>query len=147
MTAADNVGLGLDPGLRLSKLQLEKVNAALTHVGLGNRADAKPADLSGGERQRVALARALVRNQPILLLDEPLGQLDPALRIETLGLIARLRQENQLTVLMVLHTPEEAASFVDRFAYLHDGRVAASFTPDDFNARALPPKVLEYLGE
>ncbi|VAW16877.1 Thiamin ABC transporter, ATPase component [hydrothermal vent metagenome] len=147
MTAADNIGLGLDPGLRLDGAQKSTVASALTRVGLGDRLDARPGDLSGGERQRVALARALVRRRPVLLLDEPLGQLDPALRRQTLALIAGLHREHRLTILMVLHTPTEAMDFVDRYIFIEQGKVAASFTPAEFKARQLPPGVLSYLGE
>lgn len=147
MTAADNVGLGLDPGLRLSAKQNSKVADALARVGLADRRNDLPGDLSGGERQRVALARALVRNRPVLLLDEPLSQLDPALRFETLRLISDLHNDRQLTILMVLHTPWEAVAFVDRYLFIDKGETSAEFTPDEFRRRKLPEAVLAYLGE
>lgn len=147
MSAADNVGLGLDPGLRLNAEQKKTVGAALCRVGLGDRLDARPGDLSGGERQRVALARALVRRRPVLLLDEPLGQLDPALRRQTLALIAGIHREHRLTILMVLHTPTEAMAFADRYVFVEQGQVAATFTPAELKLRQLPPGVRSYLGE
>lgn len=147
MTADENVGLGLDSGLRLSASQKKTVSAALSRVGLEGRNGARPGDLSGGERQRVALARALVRQRPVLLLDEPLSQLDPSLRLQTLRLIADIHREYQLTILMVLHTPDEAAAFVDRYIFVETGTVAATFSPAQFKSRQLPQGVLAYLGE
>jgi thiamine transport system ATP-binding protein len=146
LTIGQNVGLGLDPGLRLDEGQKETVRAALARVGLEARAAALPGDVSGGERQRVALARSLVRDRPVLLLDEPLSQLDPALRGDMLDLVAEIRAERGLSVLMVLHTPEEAAGHVDRFAFLAAGRVTATFAPGDLASGRLGPDVLAYLG-
>lgn len=147
MSAADNVGLGLDPGLRLNGKQKTAVAGALARVGLADRAAAHPGDLSGGEQQRVALARALVRRRAVLLLDEPLGQLDPSLRRQTLELIAEIHREHRLTILMVLHTPIEAVEFVDHYIFVASGAVAASFTPAELNSRRLPRDVLSYLGD
>lgn len=146
MTAAQNVGLGFDPGLKLNQTQKDGVADALDQVGLSRRAQAGPGEMSGGERQRVALARALVRRKPLLLLDEPLGQMDPALRSDTLRLISTIREKHNLTVLMVLHTPAEAIDFVDRFVFIGGGKVAASFAPADLTSRHLPTDVLDYLG-
>ena len=146
LSVADNVGLGIDPGLRLGPAERARLIEALASVGMESRADAMPGGLSGGERQRAALARALVRERPILLLDEPLGQLDPALRRGMLELIAGLARARGLTILMVLHTPGEAAGFVDRYAFIEAGRVAAGMTGEDFAAGRVPDAVARYLG-
>ena len=82
LSIAENVGLGIDPGLKLDSSGRQRVFAALARVGLGGYERRLPGSLSGGERQRVALARALVRRRPILLLDEPFAALDPAMRAE-----------------------------------------------------------------
>jgi thiamine transport system ATP-binding protein len=147
LTAADNVGLGIDPGLRLDPAARARRDEALEAVGMGGRGAALPGTLSGGERQRVALARALVRDRPVLLLDEPLSQLDPALRRDMLELIAALGRTRGLTIVMVLHAPEEASRLVDRFAFIDDGRIAALIEAGDFAARRYPRAVARYLGE
>jgi thiamine transport system ATP-binding protein len=146
LSVADNVGLGIDPGLRLDAPARARRDHALASVGLAGRGPDMPGTLSGGERQRTALARALVRERPILLLDEPLSQLDPALRRDILELIAELRRAAGLTVLMVLHTPQEAAGFVDSYACVEAGRIAAELSAADFAAGRLPPVVRRYLG-
>jgi len=125
LSVGDNVGLGIDPGLRLDGEAIARRDAALASVGLEGRGKDMPGTLSGGERQRVALARALVRDRRVLLLDEPLSQLDPALRCDMLELIAALRRTRTLTIIMVLHTPQEAAGFVDRYVFIEDGAIAA----------------------
>ncbi|MCV4933010.1 ATP-binding cassette domain-containing protein, partial [Escherichia coli] len=73
-----------------------------------------PGELSGGQRQRAALARCLVRQQPVLLLDEPFSALDPALRQEMLSLVADVCEQQQLTLLMVSHSVEDAARIAPR---------------------------------
>lgn len=80
LTVAQNIGLGLNPGLKLNAAQQEKMHAIARQMGIDNLMARLPGELSGGQRQRVALARCLVREQPILLLDEPFSALDPALR-------------------------------------------------------------------
>ena len=146
LSIADNVGLGLDPGLKLDDEARARRDQALASVGLAGRGGDMPGALSGGERQRAALARALVRDRPLLLLDEPLSQLDPALRRGMLELISQLRSVRPLTIIMVLHTPEEAAGFVDRYLYVEDGAIAADIGAADFAAGRRPPIVESYLG-
>ena len=83
-----------------------------------------PDQLSGGQRQRVALARCLVREQPVLLLDEPFSALDPALRQEMLALVKEVCHRQQLTLLMVSHNVEDAARIASRALVIADGRIA-----------------------
>jgi len=96
--------------------------ALLEKVGLENRKDHLPEQLSGGEIQRVAIARALAFNPPILLADEPTGNLDSKNGDAILHLLKQINQDDGCTVVMVTHS-EAAASYSDRKIYLHDGRV------------------------
>ncbi|MEX2650246.1 MAG: thiamine ABC transporter ATP-binding protein [Alphaproteobacteria bacterium] len=125
LSVAANVGLGIDPGLRLTREDRARVADALAHVGLGGLARRLPGQLSGGERQRAALARAFVRRRPVLLLDEPFAALGPALRREMLDLVDSLRRKAGLTVLMVSHQPEDARRIAERTAFVFEGRVLA----------------------
>lgn len=139
LTAAQNVGLGLDPGLRLDGRQRAEVENALARVDLAGFGARRPAELSGGQRQRVALARALVRDRPLMLLDEPFSALDPGLRREMIALVDDLRREKGLTVLLSLHTPEDAAGRLDQIAFVEAGRVLLSGPPEDvLGARGVP---------
>lgn len=123
LTAFENVGLGLDPALRLDGAARDKVRAALAGVGLAGFEDRKPGALSGGQQSRVALARVLVRRRPLVLLDEPFAALGPALRIEMLDLVRRVAAETRATVLMVSHDPDDARRIADLTMLIADGRV------------------------
>jgi putative ABC transport system ATP-binding protein len=122
LTATENVALPL----RLQgtgKHEAEsQANTMLLRVGLKPRATHRPDQLSGGERQRVALARALIFRPPLLLADEPTGNLDSSTGEDILRLMDDLQQETQSTLLMVTHNAE-AASHCDRIVTLHDGRI------------------------
>jgi len=124
LTVRQNIGLGMDPGLKLTAKQRQKCDAIAQQMGLTELSDRLPGELSGGQRQRVALARCLVLEQPILLLDEPFSALDPALRQEMLQLVKDVCQEKQLTMLMVSHSVEDAASIAPRAVVVADGRIA-----------------------
>lgn len=124
LTVRQNIGLGLDPGLKLSAAQKSKLDAIAAAMGLEALLNRLPGELSGGQRQRVALARCLVREQPLLLLDEPFSALDPALRQEMLTLVNEVCERQQLTLLMVSHNVEEAARIASRAVVIADGRIA-----------------------
>jgi thiamine transport system ATP-binding protein len=145
MTAARNVGLGLRPDLRLDRAGWDRVDAALAAVGLAGLGGRLPAELSGGERSRVALARALLRDRPILLLDEPFAALGPALRDEMLDLVARLRAEADATLLMVTHRPEDARRIAPHTILVDGGRVHAP-APTAALLDDPPPALAAYLG-
>lgn len=124
LNVQQNIGLGLDPGLKLSALQREKLLHIARQMGIDNLMRRLPGELSGGQRQRVALARCLVRDQPVLLLDEPFSALDPALRQEMLALVSDVCHNRQLTLLMVSHSVEDAARIAPRSVVVADGRIA-----------------------
>lgn len=123
LTVAQNIGLGLHPGLKLDPQQKQALQDIARRVGLDALLDRLPSQLSGGQRQRAALARCLVRQQPLLLLDEPFSALDPALRKEMLQLVDEVCQERKITLLMVSHSIEDAARIAPRSILIVDGRV------------------------
>ena len=123
LTVFENIGLGLDPGLKLSQEDKENIIVAASRVGLQKYLDRLPEQLSGGQKQRVALARCLIRQRPLLLLDEPFSALDPALRQDMLKLVKSLAREQQTTVLMVTHSPEDALKIADKCAFIVDGKI------------------------
>lgn len=124
LTVRENIGLGLHPGLKLTAAQRENVATIAREMAIDDLLARLPGELSGGQRQRAALARCLIRQQPILLLDEPFSALDPALRQEMLTLLERLCQAQNLTLLMVSHSLEDAARIAPRSVVVVDGRIA-----------------------
>lgn len=111
LTAHDNVGLALEiaaPDLSLSQVR-ERAAAALVAVGLGDRLDHRPSALSGGEQQRVGLARAMVANPPLLLADEPTGNLDQKTGAVVVDLMFDLARKQGTSVVLITHDPHLAA--------------------------------------
>jgi thiamine transport system ATP-binding protein len=114
LSAAQNVALGVNTTLRLSAAEERRVEDALERVGLLAMADRRANRLSGGEQQRVALARCLIRNRPVLLLDEPFGALDAATRADMLVLVRNIVTERSLATLMVTHDFNECDRIAER---------------------------------
>ncbi|MEL4867361.1 thiamine ABC transporter ATP-binding protein ThiQ [Pantoea agglomerans] len=123
LTVRQNIALGMDPGLKLNDNQRQKLDLIAGQMGITGFIDRLPGELSGGQRQRVALARCLVREQPVLLLDEPFSALDPALRQEMLALVQEVCQRQRLTMLMVSHSIEDAARIAPRSVVIAEGRI------------------------
>lgn len=123
LTVEQNIGLGLDPGLRLNARQQQQLAQIAEQVGLTEHLPRLPSQLSGGQRQRAALARCLIRQRPILLLDEPFSALDPALRGEMLQLLDTVCRQRALTLLMVSHNLDDAARIAPRTLLVVDGRI------------------------
>lgn len=124
LTVRQNIALGMHPGMKLNEAQKHRLLEIAARVVMTEMLDRLPSQLSGGQRQRVALARCLVRQQPVLLLDEPFSALDPALRKEMLQLLDELCQEQNMTLLMVSHSIEDAARIAGRSIVVKDGRIA-----------------------
>ena len=146
LDVAMNVGLGISPRFRRSGKALERVRDALAQVGLAGFADRRPASLSGGEAQRVALARALVRDKPILLLDEPFAALGPSMRADFTGLLSAMQRERGLTMVTVSHSPSELPGLCERLAFVFDGGVAAIGPTADMLNDPPHPALSDYLG-
>jgi len=144
LTVAQNIGLGLDPRLKLSAKQRDRVADALGRVDLGGMGSRRPAELSGGQRQRVAIARALVRDKPLMLLDEPFTGLDPGLRLEMIRLVDGLRKERGIVVLMAIHAPEDASAVADLAAFIDEGRVVALGPPVEILQPGYLPSIDRY---
>lgn len=106
----------------------------------------RPAQLSGGQQQRVALARALVRNPDVLLLDEPLANLDAKLRLEMRSEIRRLQRETGITAILVTHDQVEAMSMCDRIALMNEGRIVQYDKPENMYRKPVDQFVAGFLG-
>lgn len=145
LTAFDNAALGISPNLQLSSQERRQVSDALERVELQDFATRLPRELSGGERQRVALARALVRNRPVLLLDEPFAALGPAMRRQMAELIDQLRQERSLTVMLVTHDPVELSGIASHIAFIDEGTVHAFGKPGEVLQQPMSPQIARYL--
>lgn len=140
-----NVALGVSPDLKLDPQQRAQVDEALARVGLSDFKTRKSTELSGGERQRIAIARALVRDKPVLLLDEPFTALGPALRRDMLDLIREIQKERKLTILMVTHQPEDAEYAASRIAFVQNGRIAHVLPTKQFFSASAPVEIGDYL--
>jgi putative spermidine/putrescine transport system ATP-binding protein len=146
MSVGENVAFGL----RMRNIQRteceERVREALELVQLGALAERRPLELSGGQRQRVALARALVIRPAVLLLDEPLSNLDLKLREEMRIEIAGLQRRLGITTVFVTHDQGEALVMSDRIAVMNAGRIEQVGTPSEIYERPASRFVAEFIG-
>jgi len=146
LTAAGNVAFGLEMRNLPRAERDSRVAEALATVGLAGLADRYPARMSGGQQQRVALARALIIRPDLLLLDEPLSNLDAGLRVEMREEIARLRAAAGITTLFVTHDQEEALALADRVAVMDRGQVVECATPEALTERPRHLFTARFLG-
>ncbi|WP_442866531.1 ABC transporter ATP-binding protein [Aminobacter sp. NyZ550] len=146
MTVARNVAFGLEER-RLPRAEVERrVDAALNLVGLKHLAGRRPAQLSGGQQQRVALARTIAIEPKVLLLDEPLSNLDAKMRVEVRRELRELQQRLQLTTIFVTHDQEEANTVCDRIAVFNEGRIQQVGTPMGLYEKPANLFVANFLG-
>ena len=146
LTVWDNVAFGLVERRVPKETIREKVGAALELVGLSAYGERRPGQLSGGQQQRVALARAIVLRPRLLLLDEPLSNLDARLRLEMRAELRRLQRQIGVTMLYVTHDQEEALSLSDRIVVMRDGRIEQDATPDIVFHRPATAFVASFMG-
>jgi iron(III) transport system ATP-binding protein len=147
MSVQENVAYGLDVRKVTGADRQERVEKALHSVHMHEYAKRKPNELSGGQQQRVALARALVIEPTVLLLDEPLSNLDAKLRLEMRSEIKRICTETKITTVYVTHDQKEALSMADTVAVLRDGSVCQVGPPRTLYDRPASRFVADFLGE
>ena len=146
MTIFDNVAYGLKIKKTPSAEITKKVNHALSLVNLTGLEKRYPGQLSGGQQQRVALARALVLNPDVLLLDEPLSNLDAKIRQQVRAEIRKLQKDLAITAIYVTHDQEEALTLSDRIAVLDHGKLQQLGSPRDLYQRPENPFVADFIG-
>jgi putative spermidine/putrescine transport system ATP-binding protein len=146
MSVAKNIAFGLEMRRQSAQEIASGVQEMLRLVKLEGLAQRLPRELSGGQQQRVALARALAIRPKVLLLDEPLSNLDPALRQEVARDIRILQREGGLTAIMVTHDQDEAMAMADRLVVLQDGRVQQIGSQEDLYERPQTPFVARFIG-
>jgi len=146
MTVFDNVAYGLNLRKVSKQETKERVQKALAQVQLEGYGERKPSELSGGQQQRVAIARCLVLRPKVLLLDEPLSNLDANLRVTMRDEIRRLKEELNLTIIFVTHDQEEALSISDRVMVLKDGSLQQLDKPDTVYHEPVNEFVANFVG-
>ncbi len=132
---------------KMSKDEIERrVHGILELVNLMHHKDSRPSQISGGEQQRVALARALVQEPDILLLDEPLSNLDAKLRVKVREDIRALHNRHGITTVIVTHDQDEALSISDRIAVMNNGRIEQFSTPQELYDNPATEYVANFIG-
>jgi putative spermidine/putrescine transport system ATP-binding protein len=146
MTVRRNIGFGLVTQRR-PKAEIERrVEQALALVRLETQGDKLPGQLSGGQQQRVAIARAIVVEPPLVLMDEPLSNLDAKLRLEMRAEVRRIHTMLGCSTIYVTHDQEEALSLADRILVMIDGQTRQIGTPEDLYSRPAHADVAEFMG-
>ena len=146
MRVRDNLAYGLKARRTDPAVIAQRVADAAAALGIETLLDRRPAELSGGQRQRVALGRAIVRQPKAFLLDEPLSNLDPALRAQARAELRRLHSTLRATVVYVTHDQEEAMTLGGRVAVMRDGAIEQVAPPLDLYARPVNTFVARFIG-
>jgi ABC-type polar amino acid transport system ATPase subunit len=145
MTALGNVALALRKVLKLSRPEAaDRARAALTRVGLADKADAHPNELSGGQQQRVAIARALALEPKIMLFDEPTSALDPELVGSVLAVMRAMR-ESGMTMVVVSHELQFARAAADRVVFIDHGEIVEQGPPARIFGDPAHPRTREFV--
>ena len=146
LSAFENVAFGL----RLQKMSeaeiREKTDEGIATVGLTGFEKRKPAEMSGGQQQRLALARSLVMEPKVLLLDEPLSNLDARLRLEMRTELQRVQKKTGVTMVFVTHDQSEALALADRIVLMKDGKIEQLGTPHELYAEPATAFAAEFMG-
>ncbi len=146
MTVRKNVGFGLAMrGIKGAQAD-RRIDEALALVRLGSQAEKLPGQLSGGQQQRVAIARAVVIRPPVVLMDEPLSNLDAKLRLEMRAEIRGIHDQIGSTTIYVTHDQDEALSLADRIVVMSQGRIMQIGTPEDLYQRPAHAEVADFMG-
>ncbi|WP_311273267.1 MULTISPECIES: ABC transporter ATP-binding protein [unclassified Rhizobium] len=146
LTVYENVAFGLKlKGMKGSALD-DKVASGLKSVGLSSFASRKPAELSGGQQQRVALARSMVMDPKVLLLDEPLSNLDARLRLEMRTELQRVQKATGVTMIFVTHDQVEALALADRIVVMKSGAIEQIGTPEEIYNAPVSSFVADFVG-
>jgi len=146
LTVAENVGFALTVRRRPRSEVRVRVEELLALVRLDGLAGRYPSQLSGGQRQRMVLARALAAEPRVLLLDEPFGALDAAIRAELRDWLRRLHEQVPVTTIVVTHDQDEALELADQIVVVNRGRVEQAGTPAELYDRPATPFVMTFLG-
>ncbi len=147
MTVSQNIGFGLDVRGMPSTEKKKRIGESLELVRMSQYADRLPNQLSGGQQQRVALARAIAFRPDLLLLDEPLSNLDAKLRLEMRSEIRRISHELRITMIYVTHDQHEALSLADQIAVMTAGKIEQIGSPRDVYQRPRTRFVAEFIGD
>ncbi len=147
MTVWQNVGFGLDVRRIATDEKTRRIEQALQRVQMTPYAKRRPNALSGGQQQRVALARALVIEPTVLLLDEPLSNLDAKLRLDMRATIRQICDDARITSVYVTHDQKEALSMADQIALMDEGKIRQVGTPRELYERPLSRFVADFLGQ
>ena len=146
LTVEENVAYGRK-ARKVPKAEIDKkVQEGLELVQIAHLAKRKPNELSGGQQQRVALARAFVIEPSVLLMDEPLSNLDAKLRVQMRSVIKKLQRRLGITTIYVTHDQEEALAISDRIAVMKDGHIMQVGTPNEIYAKPQNPFVAGFIG-
>ena len=147
MTVYGNVAFGMANTTRMSKAEIKKkVDSALERMQISQYAERYPSELSGGQQQRVAIARAIANEPSLLLLDEPLSNLDAKLRLDMRSEIKRLHEELGTTIVYVTHDQVEAMTMSTRVAIFFEGVLEQVATPNDIYTNPATLRVADFIG-